>query len=111
MNTFEQHLQKPSDEWHIASLIVSVKPDFLPSVQQVFNNHNNASVEAADDKGKLVVVIEADSTQSLAQITDEIRLTEHVIDSQLVYHQIADKNTLHQEIDDLEITTTSVEQL
>ncbi|ROS01560.1 periplasmic nitrate reductase chaperone NapD [Sinobacterium caligoides] len=104
MNTFE-HIPAEQQEWHIASLVVQGLPKDLDRLQATLNNLANASVAACDgEKGKIIVIVEADNAKALANTTDQIRITEHVLDAHLVYHQIADKNTLDDVIDDTEIS-------
>lgn len=94
MNAFES-ISAEYNEWHIASFIVHCQPSAWGYIHAVLANLPSCSIEASDElKGKFVLVAEAASAKQLANLMDEVRITDHVVDAHLVYHQITEKSTL-----------------
>jgi nitrate reductase NapAB chaperone NapD len=94
MNTFE-NVSAAYDEWHIASCIVRCKTSAWEYLNVKLMGIPNCSIEAFDElQGKAVLVVEAPNAKLLANLMDEIRITEHVVDAHLVYHQITEQSRL-----------------
>ena len=73
---------------HIASMIIQCLPDKLAATAAAIESIPNLEVPERDERGKLVVVIEAEGEASLMASISKIEATAGVISANLVYHQI-----------------------
>jgi nitrate reductase NapAB chaperone NapD len=84
---------------HIASLVIHVRPQYLPALQQWLSNPAVMGVEieihAAGEQGKVVVVVEAENEQCILTLMDSLREQQGVLNTSLVYHEI-----IHEEFKD-----------
>jgi len=74
--------------YHVSSLAVHAAADQLEAVRAAIEDMPGAEVPATSEVGKLVVVIEGDSRNSLAERFDEIKLLPGVLAATLVFHQM-----------------------
>jgi nitrate reductase NapA len=84
-------------ELHIASMVVHAAPRRLPDVRQAILAIAGAEIHGASDTGKLVVTLEAPSTDDMMARISEIQRLDGVLASALVY----------QHADTLDIVTES----
>ncbi|UJF21094.1 chaperone NapD [Shewanella sp. OMA3-2] len=75
-----------SNELHVTSLIVQVRPDKMADVRQKIMAIKNAELSANNDV-KLVVVIEGTSQRSLMDDISTINALPGVLSATMVYHQ------------------------
>ena len=87
-----------SDECHISSLIVHCDPASKEAAKAVIETLSGVEVHAIDERGKLIVVIEANSeAETLAHI-DRINEIEGVYSTALVYHHSESAQSLEEEM-------------
>jgi nitrate reductase NapD len=75
---------------HIASMIVQCLPEKLSTTAAHIEAIPNLTVPERDDRGKLIVLIEAHGESQLMDRISKIEATSGVISANLVYHQIDD---------------------
>ncbi len=87
-----------SDECHISSLIVHCDTASKEAAKAMIEALPGAEVHAIDQRGKLIVVIEANSeAETLAHI-DRINEIEGVYSTALVYHHSESAQSLEEEM-------------
>jgi nitrate reductase NapD len=72
---------------NISSVLVNARSDLLPLVQENLAALNGVEVHAATEEGRLIVTIEADSDQAVANMFEEINHLPGVLSASMVYHQ------------------------
>ena len=72
---------------NISSVLVNARSDLLPQVQENLVALNGVEVHAATEEGRLIVTIEADSDQAVANMFEEINHLPGVLSASMVYHQ------------------------
>ena len=77
------------EEVHISSLVVHATPKRLPGVESAIAKMPGARVHGTSPNGKLVVTLDADSSQDMLAKVSAIQLTDGVLSAALVY-QFAD---------------------
>jgi len=75
---------------HIASLMVQARPEFMANVTMILNAFPGVEVHGSNDRGRMVVSVEAVSDGHLMETITNIEATDNVIAASLVYHQIED---------------------
>ncbi|KIO35089.1 MULTISPECIES: chaperone NapD [Shewanella] len=75
-----------SNELHVTSLVVQVKPEFMSSVRQTIMKMENAEL-SVNDEVKLVVVLEGMTQKGLMADIEAINKIEGVLSAAMVYHQ------------------------
>jgi nitrate reductase NapD len=75
-----------TSEYHVASYVVSTRPDDADRVVRRIESMPGLEVHARE-QGKLVVTAEADSVGKLADIADELTSIEAVVALAPVYHE------------------------
>ena len=75
-------------ETHISSAIVHCRPEFMSNVIDQIDLLNKISVEAKDDRGKLVVLLETEHEHAIVDSLTSINNFEGVLSTHLVYHQV-----------------------
>ena len=75
-------------EFHISSLVVHTRPEFLAGVKKQIEQLPGAEIHAESDTGKLVVVLETQNQGYITDVIEKINNLEHVLNTALVYHQI-----------------------
>lgn len=79
-------MPSPEGVLEIASILVQTRPERLDSVAAAIGRIRAAEIFHRDERGKLVVVIEADGTDSIGDVLTRMSLLPHVISATLVYH-------------------------
>ncbi|NQV99114.1 MAG: chaperone NapD [Rhodospirillales bacterium] len=74
----------------IASLMVQARPEHIPALTPELNAIEGVEVHASADTGRMVLTIEAMDDQHFMGLFDAVQGQKHVINAQLVYHQIED---------------------
>ncbi|MDV7104822.1 chaperone NapD [Vibrio sp. TH_r3] len=74
--------------YHVSSLAVHAAADQLEAVKALIEEMPGTEVPGTSEVGKLVVVIEGDSRDSLAERFDKIKLLPGVLAATLVFHQM-----------------------
>jgi nitrate reductase NapD len=72
---------------HIASFIVRAHSDVAPAVAERIARHAGAEIHAVE-AGTIIVVLEADTEQALADRMERLRHEPDVLLVNLVYHQM-----------------------
>lgn len=72
---------------NISSVLVHARPQALHQVQQALSALGGTEVHAATDDGRLIVTIEADSVQAVADLFAHINQQPGVLSASMVYHQ------------------------
>ncbi len=78
-------------EFHVSSLVVHAAADQLRVVEQAISAMDGAEVPASSEAGKLVVVVEGDTRNTLLDKFEAIRALPGVLAATLVYHQTDDE--------------------
>jgi len=73
---------------HIASLLVQAWPERIPALIPRLESLTGIEVHQKDEKGQLIVTVEAGSDRKLLNAISDIEQTVGVITVSLVYHQI-----------------------
>ncbi|MBP6706394.1 MAG: chaperone NapD [Achromobacter sp.] len=90
----------PSLELHIASLVVHAAPRRLDEVRRAILALPGADIHGASDTGKLVVTLEAPSTDDMMAQISTIQRLDGVLASALVYQHADTLDAMNEEIDD-----------
>ncbi len=72
---------------NISSVLVNARPEKLVQVQECLLALSGVEVHAATEDGRLIVTIEADSDQAVANMFAEINQQPGVLSVAMVYHQ------------------------
>lgn len=88
-------------ELHIASMVVHALPQRLPEVRTAILAIAGAEIHGASDTGKLVVTLEAPSTDDMMARISEIQRQDGVLASALVYQHADTLAAMNEEIDDV----------
>jgi periplasmic nitrate reductase NapD len=72
-------------EIHIASCVAYARPDALPAVVRAITAARLAEVPRQDERGRLVVLIEARSSARVLDVIDAIRALDGVLAVHLAY--------------------------
>lgn len=72
---------------NISSVLVNVRPNLVRQVQGDLATLNGVEVHAATEEGRLIVTIEADSEQAVANMFEVINHLPGVLSASMVYHQ------------------------
>ena len=83
---------------HIASFIVSVLPSAMQAAKQTLNAIAGIDIMHEDAKGKLIVVIEADSDAGVSQFINEAHQIPGIVDVSFVYHESDTEELLAKEL-------------
>lgn len=78
------------NELHISSLVVQVRPDSLLTVTDAIVALPGAEVHGQSELGKLVVVLDVESTGVLSERMDQIQKMSGVLSASLVFHHVED---------------------
>ncbi len=91
MSRWADHFDRSSrdSEMNISSLVVDVRPEFLPSVLSAFEPWPGVEVQrASGPEGKLIVILEAETDKDTADTFSRINALEGVMSVAMVYHRI-----------------------
>ncbi|HOG02790.1 MAG TPA: chaperone NapD [Accumulibacter sp.] len=72
---------------NISSVLVYTRPQDLQLVRENLSALTGVEVHAASENGRLIVIIEADSVQAVADIFAQINQQPGVLAASMVYHQ------------------------
>jgi nitrate reductase NapD len=75
------------DSMNISSILVNVRAEQIAQVQQALVTLNGVEVHAATEEGRLIVTIEAESDQAVANMFEVINHLPGVLSASMVYHQ------------------------
>ena len=78
----------PPPGGEIASILVQVQPDRLDAVQAAILELPCCEIYGRDDKGKLVVVVDAPDASSLGSTLNTISALPNVYSASLVFHAV-----------------------
>ena len=95
---------KPA-ETHIAGVIVHVAPKRLSRARTAIEQVPHVEIRAADDRGKLVVVVEAESSAAILARLDAIQRIDGVLSALLVYQHAESAQAMDEEVIDEGIAT------
>ena len=84
---YNQHA--PEDTAHIISMVLMSRPAHQQQIENAVNDLSGCEVHTSDAKGRIVVVIEADTNRALVQRMETVQGIDHLVSSSLVFHQIA----------------------
>jgi len=76
-----------TEELHISSLIVHIRPDKLQQIEISINLLAGAELITMSPIGKAVVVLEAPNQGVIMEVIDKINALDGVINTGLVYHE------------------------
>lgn len=99
MRTNKIALDDVTEESHISSFIVFCKADKHQAVEKALLAQADLEIHGSDAKGKFVVVTEAKHQGIILDRIDLISAIEGVINTSMVYHQVAALDELDDEID------------
>lgn len=88
-------------ELHIASMVVHCTPRRLADIRLAILAIAGAEIHGASDTGKLVVTLEAPSTEDMMAQISEIQRLDGVLASALVYQHSDTLAAMNEEIDDV----------
>lgn len=88
-------------ELHIASMVVHATPRRVADVRQALLAIPGVEIHGASDTGKLVVTLEAPSTNDIMAQISEIQRLDGVLASALVYQHSDTLTAMNEEIDDV----------
>lgn len=74
-------------------MVVNVRPRGLQDVKNQIRTLPGVEIHGESEAGKLVLVLETDSQNSVTEIIDRINDMRHVLTTALVYHQIETPET------------------
>jgi nitrate reductase NapD len=99
MRTNKIALDDVTQESHISSFIVFCKAEKYQAVEKALQAQADIEIHGSDEKGKFVVVTEAKHQGIILDRIDLISAIEGVINTSMVYHQVAALDELDDEID------------
>jgi len=76
-----------TEELHVSSLIVHIRPDKLQQIEISINLLAGAELITMSPIGKAVVVLEAPNQGVIMEVIDKINALDGVINTGLVYHE------------------------
>jgi nitrate reductase NapD len=103
MRTNKIALDDVTQESHISSFIVFCKAEKHQAVEKALLAQADLEIHGSDAQGKFVVVTEAKHQGIILDRIDLISAIEGVVNTSMVYHQVAAIDELDDEIDQSEI--------
>ncbi|MBL4799382.1 MAG: chaperone NapD [Oleispira sp.] len=103
MRTNKIALDDVTQESHISSFIVFCKAEKHKAVEAALAAQADIEIYGSNEKGKFVVVTEAEHQGIILDRIDLISAIEGVINTSMVYHQVAAIDELDDEIDQADI--------
>jgi nitrate reductase NapD len=88
----------PSDDIHIASLVIYVRPEHRLDTIAFLDNIPSCTIYQEENKAALVVVLEVCNEQNINTTIDDLNAREGILSVNLVYHHCDSATTLNQEI-------------
>jgi nitrate reductase NapD len=96
------------EESHISSFIVLCRAEKHQAVEQALQQQADIEVHGSDEQGKFVVVTEAKHQGIIMDRIDLITAIDGVINTSMVYHQVAPLDELDTEVEE---TDQPIEQI
>jgi periplasmic nitrate reductase NapD len=93
-------LDDVTEESHISSFIVLCRAEKHQAVEQELQQHADIEVHGSDEQGKFVVVTEAKHQGIIMDRIDLITAIDGVINTSMVYHQVAALDELDTEVEE-----------
>lgn len=93
-------LDDVTQESHISSFIVFCQAEKQQAVEQALKNQTDLELYGSDEKGKFVIVTEAKHQGIIMDRIDLISAIDGVINTSMVYHQVAAIDELEDEVDE-----------
>lgn len=90
-----------NDEWHIAGIMVFAHPASLERVRNAIDSMTGTEIHDVSGAGKLVVTVEAPTSQAIVAQLMCLHQLEGVISATLVYQHNEDAAAMYEEIDDV----------
>ena len=81
-------------ELHIASCVVRVRPEALDATIKSIEAALGDAISARDAIGKIVIVIEGESTGSLLDQMDQVRTIPGVLNVEMVYQHAEEESVM-----------------
>lgn len=75
---------------HISGVLVRCRPENIDAVTQTLTALEGVEVHAANPDGRLVVTVEADGDQAIADRVVQLQDQPQVIAASMIYHQFED---------------------
>lgn len=100
MKTNKIALDDVTQESHISSFIVFCQADKHQAVEKALQEQAEIEVHGSDEQGKFVVVTEAKHQGIILDRIDLISAIDGVINTSMVYHQVAPLDDLEVEVND-----------
>ena len=76
-----------TDELHISSLNVHVRPEKILDLKACIQESPQAELVTVTENGKAIVVIEAANQREIMKCIDNINVIDGVVHTSLVYHE------------------------
>ena len=92
-------------EIHVAGVVVHAPPGRLAHARTAIEQTAGVEVRATDERGKLVVVIEAQSAAAVLDRLDAIRRVDGVLSALLVYQHAESAQSMNEEVIDDGVAT------
>jgi nitrate reductase NapD len=92
-------------EIHIAGAIVHVAPKRMPQARTAIAQMPGVEIRATDERGKLVVVIEAEGSAAILACLDAIQRIDGVLSALLVYQHAESAQSMDEEVTDEGVAT------
>lgn len=73
---------------HIAGVVVQARPETMPNIKKWLWDFPGAETQMEDTRGKLVVVLEAETEQKILDLLDGLNAQAGVFNAALVYHEV-----------------------
>ena len=89
-----------TDELHIASLVVHAHPARMEEVSRQVGEVPGARIHASSPNGKLVVTLEAASSDEILSAVNCIQRMDGVLSAALVYQYADSRETMMEEVPD-----------
>ncbi|CCK75286.1 MAG: chaperone NapD [Oleispira antarctica] len=103
MRTNKIALDDVTAESHISSFIVFCKAEKHQAVEKALQAQADLEIHGSDEKGKFVIVTEAKHQGIILDRIDLISAIDGVVNTSMVYHQVAALDELDDEIDEADI--------
>jgi len=103
MRTNKIALDDVTEESHISSFIVLCQAEKHQAVEKALQEQADLEIHGSDEKGKFVIVTEAKHQGIIMDRIDLISAIDGVVNTSMVYHQVAAIDELDDEIDQADL--------
>lgn len=87
-----------SNELHIASLIIHVRPSQMPALLDWLTVQPQLDVRASSEQGKVVAVTEREHQRDILEVIDAVEAQPGVLGCTMVYHEVMSLREAEQEL-------------